>query len=792
MSGAATLLASMIVASGGGVPTFDPPITITFANKHFPTQPAVADFDEDGQLDLVVPGRDTDGLVYLVLRNNDGSFDAHNAILLGVQTDWAETADFDGDGHADIALAVRATFGAVALLRGHGDGTFDPAVFFPTERETRCVRVADMDRDGQLDLVAVNYGSNSIQVFRNLSAPGSLNFIHGAETRLNRWTVGSALPNWAALADTNQDGFIDIIDLTAGSGRLNARVNKGDSLGREKAWSAPTVANSTAGFTFGDIADLDRDGSPDVIAHLVTTNHSNPVAVWRGGSTGLFDAPQFFDGATVGTAFNITAADMDGDGDKDLIAMAVTPGQVSIIENRTLPGGPLDLAGPVVILTGDFPRHVAVLDFDHDGRPDIAVVDLTKHKMFMLRNAGFAPVTAGTIAVAQASSHLNASFANTAGALSSTVQTSSELVDDTSGPELAIALANVGPSLPRGFAPEPQGGIRMEPSSYSATCGPPSGDCLVVHEAPYCFTTPCCEIVCGFDPQCCELSWDADCVSLAGTECKGIVCPSRGACGEAHAGPGCEDPDCCSRVTRLDPSCLSNWDSLCVELSLYACIDTAPQVIAPGNAIDENEHCYERLSEGCGRRSSPVHVAVAPGDIRKGALNGDGARDLDAHLLTLTDRTMISLRLHADFPAQLVLAQGPCEGPLITYTESLAAAGEECRIDRILEPGEWRVTVGMATPMQALRYGQPCMEDNPDNPWGDNPPTQGFFTGNWWMSFDAQEPPAQYDLDGSGDVDGGDLGLVLLSFGEIESDYDLDGNGQVDGGDVGLVLLNFD
>ena len=167
MVGMPAILAAFIASAIGGVPTFDAPIEIQFPNAQYPTQPAVADFDRDGQLDLVVPGRNTTGLVAIVLRHPDGSFDASRTISIGVQTDWAEAADFDGDGLQDIALGVRATFGAVAIVRGHGDGTFDPAILFATERETRCVRVGDMNHDGRPDFVAVNYGSHSIQVFHD-------------------------------------------------------------------------------------------------------------------------------------------------------------------------------------------------------------------------------------------------------------------------------------------------------------------------------------------------------------------------------------------------------------------------------------------------------------------------------------------------------------------------------------------------------------------------------------------------------------------------------------------------
>ncbi|MCH2161545.1 MAG: hypothetical protein MK085_06685 [Phycisphaerales bacterium] len=48
--------------------------------------------------------------------------------------------------------------------------------------------------------------------------------------------------------------------------------------------------------------------------------------------------------------------------------------------------------------------------------------------------------------------------------------------------------------------------------------------------------------------------------------------------------------------------------------------------------------------------------------------------------------------------------------------------------------------------------------------------------------------PCPGDLDGSGEVDGGDIGLLLVQFGNPGS-ADFDGNGVVDGGDLGLLLV---
>ncbi|MCE9619582.1 MAG: hypothetical protein K8R92_06710 [Planctomycetes bacterium] len=68
----------------------------------------------------------------------------------------------------------------------------------------------------------------------------------------------------------------------------------------------------------------------------------------------------------------------------------------------------------------------------------------------------------------------------------------------------------------------------------------------------------------------------------------------------------------------------------------------------------------------------------------------------------------------------------------------------------------------------------------------------GLAIDDFLVTADAGGNPCPMDLDFSGEVDGGDIGLVLLDFGPCPGcSTDLDGSGEVDGGDIGLVLLDF-
>lgn len=239
---AAALLATVAMA---GVPAFAPPVDVTFPLRQFPTQPALADFDGDGRLDMLVPGRNTDGLVFM-LKGVQGGFTLGRGYAVGCQTDWATAADLDGDGDLDVALAARAAPGGVVLLRNQGDGSFDDPVRISLERETRCVQAVDFDGDGRLDLLLAHAGSGALSVMRNL---GAMTFERVSDARLNRWTIGTASPSVVFTPDLDADGDPDALDFAGGSGRLDVRLSAAGRLGAERAWDLPFEEGQVVGLS---------------------------------------------------------------------------------------------------------------------------------------------------------------------------------------------------------------------------------------------------------------------------------------------------------------------------------------------------------------------------------------------------------------------------------------------------------------------------------------------------------------------------------------------------------------
>ena len=96
---------------------------------------------------------------------------------------------------------------------------------------------------------------------------------------------------------------------------------------------------------------------------------------------------------------------------------------------------------------------------------------------------------------------------------------------------------------------------------------PSNGSCFDDHIGYGCNDASCCERVCEVDPNCCNQTWDTNCVQIAITECSGSCGhPTSGNCSEAHPSPGCNDEDCCKEVCEILPRCCEVfWDQLCVD-----------------------------------------------------------------------------------------------------------------------------------------------------------------------------------------------------------------------------------
>ena len=197
--------------------------------------PAVADFDGDGSLDILIPDMD-----YGTLLSKQGGFyvdlvgRSGLAVICGQYTGWGAVAfDYDNDGHTDVFIAngnahheypedavlarndgKGASF--VDVARGSGD-------FFQTKWVSRGATWADFDDDGNLDLLVVDT-SGPPHLLRNAGGTGNHWLKVDARVRGGRRTAIGARVSVVAGGRTR---FQDVIGVNGYLSQGDTRVHFG-------------------------------------------------------------------------------------------------------------------------------------------------------------------------------------------------------------------------------------------------------------------------------------------------------------------------------------------------------------------------------------------------------------------------------------------------------------------------------------------------------------------------------------------------------------------------------------
>jgi hypothetical protein len=334
------------VRFGRGDGTFGSATDYAMGPSYFLTS---ADFDNDGDLDLVVGN----GGQLVVLRNNgSGVFTALRSFRTGDDVRTIVPADINGDGNLDVVVAC-ASSGAVFVHNGQGDCTFNPSggSFF-TVNVPVGVAVGDVDGDGDLDYVTA--GAQSNRAFVRLN-DGTGTFTSGATL-----TVGFQ-PNGIALGDLNGDGALDVVIANENSSNVSVLLNTNAGTG---AFQAATTLNAGSTPTDVKLGDVDGDGDLD----LVVGGSIRDVRLNNG--SGVFSAGPLI---PLG-AYYVALADVNNDGTLDLVSGSgdSLTGSIGVYLNGATPtvtsltpaSGPI---GSSVTLTGTNLAGTTQVTFN--GRP---------------------------------------------------------------------------------------------------------------------------------------------------------------------------------------------------------------------------------------------------------------------------------------------------------------------------------------------------------------------------------------------------------------------------------------
>ena len=294
--------------------------------------------------------------------------DATAEKLVGEAVDgtWAEAADVDGDGDLDLLQAVRMA--PMRLFINAGDATFtdESVVRMPQEplEEPVAFAVADLDGDGAPDIYVATGGGQQDRVYKNF---GAGIFVDVTGTVL---VPQPATSTGAVAADLDGDGDIDVAvsggkDGEAGPGNRILRNNGAGLLQDTTVESLPG-----AGFPATGIAGADVDGDGDT--DLMLTAAEAPCRLYLNDGLGTFvlASPDALPSITAPQAHTPAFGDLTGDGSTDIYVP--TAAQDLLLRNDGT-GRFKDLAD-VMLPPGDSESTNAVVaDLDLDGHGDVLV-----------------------------------------------------------------------------------------------------------------------------------------------------------------------------------------------------------------------------------------------------------------------------------------------------------------------------------------------------------------------------------------------------------------------------------
>lgn len=281
---------------------------------------ALADLDDDGDLDIVVSNDNPDrNVVYL--NDGDGRFNVSSDFG---QPQWntrnVSIVDVNGDELPDIIVANRGPLEGPSpnyICLNLGEGRFQSDCREFSDESATTITPSDLNRDGLVDLVVPNRDGGQGHVYE-----GQTPWDYGFERK--PFGPANASIRATAVADFDLDGLMDIVAIHTGNSEggdgvvERGRNFRGTTIyfGRgDNTYSEAQVIGDSSHMPYAlSVADVNLDGAMDILVGHVEAS----TTVLLNRRTGKqFHAIELGDddGATYGFAIG----DLDNDDQPDIV-----------------------------------------------------------------------------------------------------------------------------------------------------------------------------------------------------------------------------------------------------------------------------------------------------------------------------------------------------------------------------------------------------------------------------------------------------------------------------------------
>jgi len=342
-----------------GLGTFGPPQIVDLNDVYARSSVYTADLDGDGDTDVLSASSYDNKIAWYENTDGLGSFVTKQVITTSADgVNSVRSADLDGDGDLDLLSASNNDNEIAWYENTDGFGTFGPQqVIAMSTSGVWSVHAADLDGDGDQDVMSASFGSDKIAWYENTDGQG---------TFILQQVIITMIVNGACsvhATDLDGDGDPDVLSASTYDDKI-AWYENTDGLGT----FGPQQVITTSAYYAKSVhtADLDGDGDPDVLS---ASYDDNKIA-WYENTDGLgVFGPQLVITTNAVGADSVYSSDLDGDGDTDVLSASLNDDKIAWYENTDGLGN----FGPQKIITmmAGGADSVYAADLDGDGDPDV-------------------------------------------------------------------------------------------------------------------------------------------------------------------------------------------------------------------------------------------------------------------------------------------------------------------------------------------------------------------------------------------------------------------------------------
>lgn len=336
----------------------------------------VGDIDKDGYMDLVIGAEENYGTLgttglYAYFGNGQGTWTQHTISTTGSYA-AIEIRDVDSDGNNEVFAGYQENTNGIGAWEWMGTQFQSSGISSPiTSGNVNYFRIENISGSGGMD----------IAVARN----GGIRYYEGSGSSPVSWTEYSSglrtngLCTSMDVNDLNNDGYLDMVVGQYGDGLFAYTQNPSIPSWNDETDTLPSVEHSgrILGLVTGDV---NNDGNIDLIYSRRTSPTGLFLLLGNGGGTSGNDLRWTYlnnswTSRPSGSFYQMNLADVDGDGDLDLLAAKEDNGlHLYLGDGSEDPGTGFTWTE---VTDKGLPSNMKFygsnyLDFDNDGDLDIA------------------------------------------------------------------------------------------------------------------------------------------------------------------------------------------------------------------------------------------------------------------------------------------------------------------------------------------------------------------------------------------------------------------------------------